>query len=326
MIKNTPDNEALQNSFIPLHRLLPKESALVNDFLFAENRILRSHLGKRIKFVDAEREELVRHGIPVKKWLSEICSIVRPETILKWHRQMKKNKWTYDTTPKKSGRPKITVETESNIITMARENRHWGYKRICGELKKIGCVASETTVRNILKKHGLPPSPKRKSLSWKTFIKAHSPVAWAADFFTEEIWTTTGMVTCYVLFFIHIGSRRVYIAGCTPNPRSTWVAQQARNFTMFLDDAELQCKKLVHDRDPCFTSMDKVLESANVDIVKTPSHTPVCNAFAERFVREARETLDNLVIFGIPFFRHVLRNIEKHHNEMKCDRIRESGI
>jgi len=128
------------------------------------------------------------------------------------------------------------------------------------------------------------------------------------------VWSLGGLVTCYVLFFIHQGTRRVSIAGCTPHPDSTWVAQQARNFCLLLDDSAEPCRYLIHDRDTCFLPLDSVLQTEDISIVKTPYRTPKCNAFAERHVREARETLDNMILFGERHLHGVLKKIERHHN------------
>ena len=216
-----------------IHNLFNHEAGMENDFLRLENRILRSKIGKRVPLNDYERSMLVRFGLRIKDRLEEVISIVKPETLLKWHRRMKKKKWSYDNTPKRRGRPPKSEETDELVIRLAEENA-WGYKRISGEMKKLGHHVSPGTIKNIFKKHGFPPSPERKGLSWRKFIQSHMDVTWAADFFTEEVWTLGGLVTFYVLFFIHLKTRRVYIAGCTPNPNSAWTSQQARNFSMHL--------------------------------------------------------------------------------------------
>jgi putative transposase len=169
-------------------------------------------------------------------------------------------------------------------------------------------------VRDVLRRHGLPPAPHRQGLSWKQFLQAHLEVTWATDFFTEEVWTLGGLVTFYVLFFIHLGSRRVWLAGSTPQPHAAWVAQQARNFSLVVEDWELPCRYLVHDGDTSFAALDGVLKSDALRILKTPPHSPLCNAYAERHVREIRETLDNLILLGETHLRHAMLNIEKHHN------------
>ena len=139
-------------------------------------------------------------------------------------------------------------------------------------------------------------------------------VLWATDFFTEEVWSMKGLVTYYVLFFIRLESRRVHIAGFTPNPNGSWTSQQARNFSMLIDDIPEKCRYIIHDRDSSFLPFDQVIKSEGIKIVKTPPHVPMCNAFAERFVREARETLNNIIPLGETHFRHVLKSIEQHHN------------
>jgi putative transposase len=185
-------------------------------------------------------------------------------------------------------------------------------------MKKLGYHVSESYVRDILKKNGIPPSGQRKGLSWKQFILSHMDIMWATDFFTEEVWTRAGLVTCYVLFFIHLGTRRIHVAGCTPNPKYAWVSLQARNFSMLLDDKQKdRCKYIIHDRDSCFHALDAVLSVEDIEIVKTPPRAPMCNAYAERFVREARETLDNMILFGESHLSHVCKKIEKYHNKYR---------
>lgn len=139
-------------------------------------------------------------------------------------------------------------------------------------------------------------------------------MTWATDFFTEEVWTLGGLVTFYILFFIHLGTRRVWVAGCTPQPHAAWVAQHARNFSMVLEDWKLPCRYLVHDGDASFAALDGILKSDTLSICKTPPHSPLCNAHAERHVREVRETLDNLILLGEAHLRRSLIAIERHHN------------
>ncbi len=256
---------------------------------------------------------LVKYGIRIKDHLDEVSSIVRPETLLAWHRRMKKEKWTFKH-KKPPGRPRKSDPTEALAIRLAEDN-NWGYRRIAGEMKKLGFELSPGTVRNILIRHGLPPAPRRKGMSWRRFILSHLDVAWAADFFTEEVWTIGGLVTFYTLFLIHLKTRRIYIAGCTPCPESAWVKQQARNFSMLLADIPEQCRYVIHDRDASFAGFDFVLKAQSIKIVKTPPKVPLCNAFAERFVREARQTLNQIIPLGKHHFRHVLRRIEQHHNK-----------
>jgi putative transposase len=218
---------------------------------------------------------------------------------------------------KSPGRPRKSEDTEGLVVRLAEENGAWGYKRISGELKKLGHRACSSYVRDVLRRHGLPPAPNRKGLSWKQFLQSHLDVTWAADFFTEEVWTMGGLVTFYVLFFLHLGTRRLWIAGGTPQPQAAWMAQQARNFSLVVEDWSLPCRYLVHDRDCSFAFLDRVLQTDRLTILKTPPHAPLCNAYAERHVREIRETLNQLVLLGESHLRRTLRFIQDHHNAQR---------
>ena len=299
-----------------IQKLFSEDLAREHDFLRQENRILRGKLGKRVPLTEMDRRILVRYGLSIRERLADVITIVRPETLLAWNRRMKRRKWMFDNTPKRPGRPSKAKETEELALRMAEENA-WGYVRIAGELKKLGHRISPAWVRDLLKKNGLPPCPRRKGLSWKQFIQSHLDVTWAADFFTEEVWTCSGLVTYYALFFIHLRTRRVYFAGCTPQPESRWMRQQARNFFLVTAESPASAKYLIHDRDGAFCPLDEVLRSAGVKVIKTPPQSPMCNAYAERFVRETRETLDNLILLGGGHFLHVLKRIEHHHNRQR---------
>ena len=312
-MKTDPKNTS-HPLILQIEKLFNKELAAVNDYLLHENRIFRRKFGNRVPLTEADRRILVKYGMRIKDRLADVVSIVKPETILAWNRRMKQRKWTYDNTPKKPGRPPRGKETEELVVRLGEENV-WGYKSIAGEMKKLGHDVSKTYVRNVLRKHGIPPAPDRRGMSWKQFIQAHVEVTWAADLFTEEVWTLGGLVTFYVLFFIHLGTRRVHVAGCTPHPDSAWMAQQARNFCIVLDESSQQCRYLIHDRDSCFIPFDGIMKSEeDIDVVKTPPQAPRCNAFAERHIREARETLDSMVLLGERHLHHVLKRIESHHN------------
>jgi putative transposase len=297
-----------------IHQLFSRDLALENDFLRQENRILRSKLPTRVPLTEADRLVLVQFGLPIKARLAEVISIAKPETLLGWNRRQKQKKWTYNNSAAKPGRPRKSQDTEALIVRLAGENNSWGYKRLSGELKKLGHNACPSYVRDVLRRHGLPPVPNRKGPSWKQFLNAHLEVTWATDFFTEEVWTLGGLVTSYVLFFLHLGTRRVWLAGCTPQPQAAWVAQQARNFSIVAEDWKRPCRYLIHDGDTRFAALDGVLKSDVLHILKTPPHSPLCNAYAERHVREIRETLDQLILLGQAHLHHALSNIEKHHN------------
>jgi len=299
-----------------IQNLFSQDLARENDFLRQENRILLSKLGQRVTLTESDRRTLVRYGLPIKDRLREVLSIVRPETLQAWNRRMKRRKWTFDNTPKRPGRPPKAKVTEALALQMARENA-WGYVRIAGELKKLGHEVSPSCVRDLMKKHGIPPSPHRKGLAWKQFIQAHLEVTWAADFFTEEVWTCSGLVTYFTLVFLHLGTRRVQFAGCTPQPEARWMRPQARNFSLLVAAKARQPSYLIQDRDATFFPLDQGLRPAGIKVIKTPPQSPMCNAYAERFVRATRATLDQLILLDEAHWRHVLQKIEHHHNRQR---------
>jgi putative transposase len=202
------------------------------------------------------------------------------------------------------------------VVCMAQENRTWGYDRIVGALAHLGYTISDQTVGNILKRHGIPPAPAReKTITWKEFIRAHMDVLVATDFFTTEVWTWCGLVTYYVLFFIHLGSWRVHVAGVTPHPDQSWMMQVARNVTMadwgFLKPGQY----LIHDRDGKFCpAFQRLIDAAGVKQVPLPARSPNLNAYAERWVRSVKdECLSNLILFGEGALRHALQEYVEHY-------------
>jgi transposase InsO family protein len=201
------------------------------------------------------------------------------------------------------------------VVQFARENPGWGYDRIVGALANLGHRIADQTVGNILMRQGLGPAPERKRhTTWTEFIRRHKAVLWATDFFTAEVWTCTGLTTCYVLFFLHLQTRRVILAGITPFPNEAWLKQIARNLTV---DEGLMAKArfLLHDRDAKFSEgFDAVLRTAGIQPLKLPPQSPNLNAFAERWVRSVKdECLDQLILFGERSLRHALNEYLAHH-------------
>src|SRR5213080_4598161 len=211
-----------------------QELLLRNEYLVTENRILRSQIKGRERLRDGERKTLAEIGQKLgKQALAEVATIVKPDTILGWHRKFVAQKFDGSKQRKAPGRPMIDQELEALVVRMAQENRSWGYDRIVGALANLGYTLSDQTVGNILKRHSLPPAPERKTTTtWKEFIRTHMDVLVATDFFTAEVWTLGGLVTYDVLFFIRLGTREVHIAGVTPHPNQAWMMQTARNLTM----------------------------------------------------------------------------------------------
>jgi len=226
-----------------------------NEYLATENRIMKAQLKERLKLSDAERGALGEIGHRLgRKVLAEVATIARPETILGWYRKLVARKFDGSKARRGPGRPRINREVEQLIIRMASENGDWGYDRIAGALVNLGYAISDQTVGNVLRRHGLPPAPERKrTITWAAFIRTHLALLAGTDFFTAEVLTLRGLVTYYVLFFIHLESRRVDIAGITVHPDEPWMTQIARNATVEDCGALWDCRYLLHDRDTKFT-------------------------------------------------------------------------
>jgi putative transposase len=297
-----------------------QELLLRNEYLVTENRILRNQIKGRVRLSDGERTTLAEIGQRLgKQALQEVAKIVKPDTILGWHRTLVAQKCDGSQQRKAPGRPTIDPELEALVVRLARENRSWGYDRIVGALANLGYAISDQTVGNILKRHGLPPAPERKTTTtWKEFIRTHLDVLVATDFFTAEVWTLGGLVTYYVLFFIHLSSRKIHIAGVTPHPNEAWMVQVARNMTMeewgFLAPGQY----LIHDRDGKYCpAFQQIIDAAGVTRVPLPPRSPNLNAYAERWVRSIKEEcLSRLILFGEASLHHALTQYVEHfHHE-----------
>ena len=218
--------------------------------------------------------------------------VVRPETLLRWHRELVRKKWTYRRRDH-PGRPPIEPEVRALIVRLGRENPRWGYQRIRGELMKLEIRISATTVRTILLRHGLDPAPRRAGPTWTEFLRSQAAGILATDFFTVE---TIRLKTIFVLFFIELQTRRVHVVGVTAHPDSAWVTQQARNLA--IDEQLPGVRFLLRDRDAKFSGpFHEVLRTEGVRVIRTPIRAPRANAFAERFVRTVRrECLDHVLI------------------------------
>jgi putative transposase len=250
-----------------------------------------------------------------RKALVEVATVARPDTILAWYRKLVARKFDGSKTRRGSGRPRIRRGVEQLIVRMAEENRDWGYDRIAEALANLGYQISDQTIGNVLRRHALPPALQRKrTTTWPAFIRTHLALLAGTDFFTAEVLTLRGLVTYYVLFFIHLDSRRVVIAGVTIHPDELWMQQMARNVTMEGCGILRHCRYLLHDRDSKYTrSFRAIIASGQVEPLALPARCPNLNAFAERWVRSAKEEcLSKLVLFGERSLRRALREYASH--------------
>jgi putative transposase len=290
------------------------------EYLVTENRILRNHIKGHVRLSDGECKTLAEIGKKLgKKALAEVAHVVKPDTILAWHRQLVAQKFDGSQQRTTLGRPKIDAELEALVVRMARENRSWGYDRIVGALANLGCTVSDQTVGNVLKRHGMAPAPERKTTTtWKEFIRTHMDVLVATDFLTAEVWTTAGLITYYVLFFIHLASRKVHVAGVTPHPDERWMVQIARNVTMEQWGLLVPGQYLIHDRDGKYCpAFQRLIDTAGVKRLPLPPRSPNLNAYAERWVRSVKEEcLARLILFGEASLQHALHeSVEHDHHE-----------
>jgi putative transposase len=252
-----------------------------NEYLVTENQILRGQIKGRMRLTDPERINLASAAKQLcRKALEAVAQIVRPETILAWHRRLiaKKFDGSKNRSPDKGGTRSDQIE--ALVLQMARENRTWGYRRIAGALSNLGHEVSHQTVANILKRHDIAPAPERgKSLSWREFIRSHLEVLAAVDFFTAEVWTAGGLTTYYVLTCMRVASRQVCIAGITTSPDQGWMEQMARNLSFAEVGFLSGCRYLLHDRDAKFSaSFTGILEAVGIKSVKLPPRSPNLNA------------------------------------------------
>jgi transposase InsO family protein len=298
--------------------LVNQELLLQNEYLAAENRILRGHLPARLRLSDPERSTLAEIGKRLgRKALAQVARVAKPDTILAWYRRLIASKFDGSKHCSYPGRPRIGPELEALIVKMARENSGWGYDRIVGALANLGHHVSDQTVGNVLRRHGIEPAPKRsQNTTWREFIESHMAVLAGIDVFTVEVLTWRGLVTYYVLFFIHLESRRVSLAGVTRHPDEAWMQQMARNAT---DESwgHLERRRYaLHDRDTKFcASFRATLKSGGVRPIQLPARSPNLNAFAERWVRSVKqECLSKLILFGEASLRRALTEFVEHYH------------
>jgi transposase InsO family protein len=284
-------------------------------YLREENRVMKAQLhGRRLRLTDGDRRRLAVLGKRLgRRALTRVATMVTPETILRWHRQLIARQWTYPT--RRPGRPGVLKDIRCLVVRMARENPSWGYTRIQGALQNLGHRVARSTIATILKAQGIPPSAERP-IPWQAFLRAHWPALMAADFFTTEVWTGRGLVTYYTLFVIELHSRRVQIVGSTPHPDDAFMRQVARHLTDPVDGVLAGPRLLICDRDRKWSrAVRQLLEASGVQVVQTPFRAPNCNAHAERFVRSIKEEcLDRLIPLGERHLRHALAQFVEHYH------------
>lgn len=296
-----------------------RHQALIDELAYvrAEADYCRSLVppGRR-PFTDTWRRTLADLGHRVG-WqrLGEIATVAHLKTMQKWYRVIVCGGVV--AARKRMGRPKVPQATERLVVRMAKDNPSWGQMRIRGELMKVGMTVAARTIATILKRNGLPTRPHRPNQRrWQPFVLGNLDEIVATDFFTTKIWTLLGVKEVHVLFFIHLGGRRVHIAGVTDHPNEAFMVQTARNMTGlggWLE--EVGARHIIHDRDAKYCAAWQGVIGDGLSLVPTSYSAPNMNAYAERWVHSVKsECLDRLTIFGISGLRRVLREYVAHYH------------
>src|SRR6266545_422514 len=291
----------------------PRRSKELEILVLRHELAMLRRQARRPRLTRADRALLaaLSRSVPRVAWAG---FSVKPETLLRWHRQLVARRWTY--AHRAPGRPPLELSLRTLILRLARENPHWGYQRIGGELKGLDITVSATSVRKVLLEESLQPAPQRSQSSWRVFLQAQAASMLACDFLTVE---TAFLQRIYVLFFISLATRRIEYVASTSNPDGRWVTQQARNLVMQLGD-EHSFRFLIHDRDSKFShAFEEIFRTEGIKVIRTPIQAP--NANAERWVRTVRaDCLDRILILGRRHLEHVLRVYRRHYNEHRPHR------
>jgi putative transposase len=271
--------------------------------------VLERQLGQqRVHFTTADRALLAAllHRLP-RQALRRLRLLVRPDTVLRWHRDLIASRHAAKSRPKRPGRPRTVRSIRVLVLRLARENPGWGYRRLHGELLVLGVKVAPSTVWQILKDAGIDPAPDRSSTTWADFLRLQAEALLACDFFETVTLTGTPM---FVLAVIEHHTRRIRVLGATAHPCASWVTQAARNLVMDLQDAGCRARLLIRDRDGKFPELfDAVVTDAGIEVVLTGARMPRMNAIMERWVQTCRrELLDRTLIWNQ---RHLLRALHE---------------
>jgi putative transposase len=266
----------------------------------------------RLTWPDRALLALLAGTLPTGR-LAAMRLIVTPGTILRWHRDIVRGRWSRRSRQGRSGRPATHRKIRSVVLRLARENQSWGYRRVHGELAGLGVTVAPSTVWQILKTAGIDPAPRRDGPGWAEFLRSQAQGILALDFFTADLLNGAKI---YVLAAIEHGTRRIRVLGATEHPVQGWVVQQARNLLMDLEDAGTRVKFVLHDRDASLTAaFDEVFRAAGARIIRAAVQAPRMNSIMERWVGSCRrELLDRTLVWNQRHLMIVLREYEDFYN------------
>ena len=310
------------NAFAAL-RMLPMGDRDKNVEILAlrhQITVLERQLGAdtRVRFAPEDRAFLSALLISLpREVLRRLRLLVRPDTVLRRHRDLLKQRHARACRPKRPGRPPTVRSIRMLILRLVRENPSWGYRRVHGELATLGIKLAPSTVWEILKQEGVDPSPARASTTWTDFLRSQADALLACDFI--ETITLNGRRQ-YILAVIEHATRRVRVLGTTAHPTATWVNQAIKNLVMDLQDAGCRARYLIRDRDGKFPAlMDQILADAGINTVLTGVRMPRMNSVMERWVQSCRrELLDRCLLWNERHLRHALCEYEQFYNQHRA--------
>ena len=284
------------------------------EWLKAENEMLRKRIDKsRIFLSQEEKARLLQLGKPIGPGLRHLITIVSYGTFLSWKRNEQEGREL-----KKMGRPRTLESIRELIVKIASENS-WGYTRVMDEIKKLGLKPpSRNTVKRILKENDLDPGPNRGPDSWHDFLQRHAETLYQCDFFSKRIWTKLGFQQHFVLVFLHLGSRKVFVTNCTRQPNTEWLNEQARKFVAHVKASGQEVTLLFRDRDGIYQGeFDQILKEGGIPVQKQPLRSPNLQAYIERFIQSLQqEALDHFIVFGEQHFDYLVSEyVEHYHSE-----------
>jgi transposase InsO family protein len=281
--------------------------------LVAENLLLRQQLVvlnrsvRRPRLTRADRGLFILLASKLESWRDALL-IVRPETVLRWHRKGWRLFWGRKTRTR-AHEPKIPAETIKLITEIAADNRLWGAERIRGELLKLGITVAKRTVQRYMRR-GRSPSPGGQT--WSTFLRTHAKGIWACDFLQAH---DVFFRPLFAFLVTELGSRRIAHLGATRSPRDGWVAQQLRGATPF----GVAPMYLIRDNDAKFgPRFEAVATWTGVEVLRTPIKAPRANAICERLLGSVRrECLDHILIPGEAHLRRALKEYGRYFNRAR---------
>ncbi|WP_066374638.1 integrase core domain-containing protein [Herbidospora mongoliensis] len=311
----------ITNAFAAL-RLLPmsdrdKDAEIL--VLRHQITVLERQLGAdKVRFAAEDRAFLAGLLTPLpREVVRRLRLLVRPDTILRWHRDLVKQRHARTCRPKRAGRPPTVRSIRALILRLVKENPSWGYRRVHGELVTLRIKIAPSTVWEILKQEGIDPAPDRASTTWADFLRSQAGALLACDFI--ETVTLNGQRQ-YILAVIDHATRRVRVLGTTAHPTATWVIQTIKNLVMDLEDAGGRARYLIRDRDGKFPVLiDEILADAGIQTVLTGVRVPRMNSIMERWVQSCRhELLDRCLLWNERHLRHALREYEEFYNQHRA--------